>query len=255
MSDRAKLVIEGLHVEIGGKPILKGLDLTVGQGERHVLLGANGSGKSTLAYALTGHPAYTVTAGSVTFDGQDLLALEPHERAKLGLFLAFQKPREIPGVTLSNFLRRAVQTVRGQDLSLRDFTRSLSANLKRLDMAPEFARRYLNEGFSGGEAKRCEMLQLLSLQPRLAILDETDSGLDVAMRQLVAQVVLEEHAHTGFLVVTHYEDVVRQMQPDHVHIMADGRVVMSGGMELSERLAFEKSWDWVTEATAAEASA
>jgi Fe-S cluster assembly ATP-binding protein len=245
MAERAVLTIENLHVEIGGKPILRGLDLTVEQGERHVLMGANGTGKSTLAYALMGHPAYTVTAGSVTFDGQDVLALEPHERARLGLFLAFQKPKEVTGVSVSNFLRQAVQAVRGEQVSLREFSKALQGNMKKLNMAPEFARRYLNDGFSGGESKRCEMLQLLTLAPRIAILDETDSGLDVQMRQLVANVVLAEHERTAFIVVTHYEDVVRQMQPDQVHIMADGRIVTSGGLELVERLSTEKSFEWV----------
>lgn len=245
MADKAVLTIEDLHVEIDGKQILRGLTLNVNQGERHVLMGANGTGKSTLAYALMGHPSYTVTRGSVTFCGEDLLALEPNERAKLGLFLAFQKPKEIPGVTLANFLRLATQSVTGQEVKLRDFTKVLGANMKRLNMAPEFARRYLNDGFSGGEQKRCEMLQLLTLAPKIAILDETDSGLDVAMRQLVADIVLEQHERTGFIVVTHYEDVVRQMQPDHVHIMAQGRIVQHGGLELVERLTSEKSWDWV----------
>lgn len=247
-SDKADLVIRDLRVSVEGKEILKGLNLTVGDGERHVLMGANGSGKSTLAYALMGHPSYAVTAGSVTFKGQDVLALEPDERARLGLFLAFQYPKEITGVTVSNFLRTAAQSVRGEELSLREFTKLLTEKMKTLQMAPEFARRYLNEGFSGGERKRNEMLQLLVLQPKLAILDETDSGLDVQMRQLVADVVIEmAKERTGFLVVTHYEDVVRQMQPDHVHIMLDGRIVMSGGMELAERLSEEKSFDWVRE--------
>jgi Fe-S cluster assembly ATP-binding protein len=248
MANKAELVIEDLHVTIGDKEILKGLTLTVPVGERHVLMGPNGSGKSTLAYALMGHPSYEITSGRVTFGGEDLLDMEPDERAKAGLFLAFQYPKEIPGVTVSNFLRQAVNAVRGEDISLREFGQLLSGNMKRLSMDPAFARRYLNEGFSGGERKRNEMLQLLTLKPQLAILDETDSGLDVAMRQLVADVVLEldEQQHTGFLVVTHYEDVVRQMKPHKVHMMADGRVLMTGGMELVNQLHEEKSWDWLT---------
>ncbi len=246
--DQAELIIRDLRVSVEGKEILKGLSLTVGEGERHVLMGANGSGKSTLAYTLMGHPNYEVLGGSITFRGQDVLALPPDERAKLGLFLAFQYPKEITGVTVSNFLRQAAKSVRGEDISLREFTRLLSDKMKLLQMDAEFARRYLNEGFSGGERKRNEMLQLLVLQPKLAILDETDSGLDVQMRQLVADVVIEmAKTNTGFLVVTHYEDVVRQMQPHHVHIMLDGRIVMSGGMELAERLSEEKSFDWVRE--------
>ncbi len=249
--DKAELVIRGLHAEVAGKPILKGVDLTVRQGERHVLMGANGSGKSTLAYVLMGHPSYTATAGTVELNGENLLALAPDERARRGLFLAFQNPKEITGVTVSNFLKTAVEAVRGQSVSLREFSREMTANMTALQMQPEFARRYLNEGFSGGERKRNEMLQLLSLRPRIAIMDETDSGLDIQMRQLVADVVLKlaAEASSGFLVVTHYEDVVRQMQPDHVHLMIDGRVVMSGGLELAERLSVEKSFDWVREET------
>lgn len=247
MAMRKDLVIDDLRVSVDETPILKGLTLTVAGGTRQVLMGPNGSGKSTLAYALMGHPSYTVTGGSVTFGGEEILDLEPDERAKAGLFLAFQYPKEITGVTVSSFLRQALSAVRGEDVSLREFSAQLTANMKRLEMNPEFARRYLNEGFSGGERKRNEMLQLLCLSPQLAILDETDSGLDVEMRQLVADVVLEMHEQqgTGFLVVTHYEDVVRQMQPERVHIMLDGRVVTSGGIELVERLGAEKSWDWV----------
>ncbi|MCC7493767.1 MAG: Fe-S cluster assembly ATPase SufC [Fimbriimonadaceae bacterium] len=248
MADGAELVIRDLRATVAGKEILKGVNLTLGAGERHVLLGANGSGKSTLAYVLMGHPNYTVTGGSVEFAGQDLLALEPDERARLGLFLAFQYPKEITGVTVSNFLRTAVEATRGEKVSLREFSKLLTGHMATLEMQPEFARRYLNEGFSGGERKRNEMLQLLALQPKLAILDETDSGLDVQMRQLVANVVRElASSNTGFLVVTHYEDVVRQMQPQHVHIMLDGRIAMSGGLELVERLGAEKSFDWVRE--------
>lgn len=248
MAQSGDLVIEGLHVAVEGTEILKGVDLQVGAGERHVLMGANGSGKSTLAYALMGHPSYEVTAGSITFAGEKVLELEPDERAKLGLFLAFQYPKEITGVTVSNFLRQALEAVRGESVSLREFTKLLSEKMGVLQMKPEFARRYLNEGFSGGERKRNEMLQLLVLEPRLAVLDETDSGLDVQMRQLVADTVLRmRDTDTGFLVVTHYNDVVRQMQPDKVHMMVDGRIVMDGGMELVERLDAEKSFDWVRE--------
>lgn len=251
MAETAQLEIRDLHVEVEGKEILKGVNLTVNEGERHALMGPNGSGKSTLANALMGHPLYTVTAGQVTFRGEDLLAMEPHERARLGLFLAFQYPKEITGVTVSNFLRNALEAIRGESVSLREFTKLLMEKMKLLQVQPEFARRYLNEGFSGGERKRNEMLQLLVLQPKLAILDETDSGLDVQMRQLVADVVLEmRESQTGFLVVTHYNDVVRQMQPDRVHILLDGQIALTGGMELVERLDREKSFDWVRKETA-----
>lgn len=247
-----ELVIDNLHVSVNDTPILKGASLRVPAGERHVLMGSNGSGKSTLAYALMGHPSYTITEGAATFNGQDILAMEPDERAKAGLFLAFQYPKEITGVTISNFLRQALNAVRGEDISLRDYAVTLNSALGRLSMSREFATRYLNEGFSGGERKRAEMLQLLVLQPKLAILDETDSGLDVAMRQLVADVVHQANDNDGmgFLVVTHYEDVVRQVQPHRVHFMHDGRVVVSGGMELVERLSQERNFDWVTEPVA-----
>lgn len=248
MAVAAELVITDLHASVEGTEILKGVNLTVRPGERHVLMGANGSGKSTLAYVLMGHPSYTVTGGSITYGGEDVLAMEPDERAKAGLFLAFQYPKEITGVTVANFLRQAVSSVRGEDVSLREFTKLLSEKMTQLKMNPEFARRYLNEGFSGGERKRNEMLQLLVLDPGLAILDETDSGLDVAMRQLVADVVVSmRESGTGFVVVTHYEDVVRQMQPDHVHVMRAGRIVVTGGMELVDRLSKEKSFDWLDE--------
>lgn len=249
MATNWELVISDLHVTIEDTEILKGVNLRVNEGERHVLMGSNGSGKSTLAYALMGHPAYTVTGGSIQFQGQEVLELEPDERARLGLFLAFQYPKEITGVTVSNFLRQAVQAVSGDEkVNLREFSKKLSDRMKRLNMKPEFARRYLNEGFSGGERKRNEMLQLLMLEPKLAILDETDSGLDVEMRQLVADVVLELKATgAGVIVVTHYNDVVRQVQPDYVHMMRDGRIVLSGGMELVERLEEEKNFDWVAE--------
>jgi len=248
MAVAKELVITDLRASVEDTEILKGVNLTVRPGERHVLMGANGSGKSTLAYVLMGHPSYEVTGGSITYGGEDVLAMEPDERAKAGLFLAFQYPKEITGVTVANFLRQAVSSVRGEDVSLREFTKLLSEKMAQLKMNPEFARRYLNEGFSGGERKRNEMLQLLVLDPGLAILDETDSGLDVQMRQLVADVVVAmRDSGTGFVVVTHYEDVVRQMQPDFVHAMRAGRIVRTGGMELVDRLSKEKSFDWLDE--------
>lgn len=248
MPTNAELIVTDLHVGVGDTPILKGVNLRIRPGERHVLMGANGSGKSTLAYTLMGHPAYTVTAGSVTYGGEDVLALSPDERARLGFFLAFQNPREITGVTVSNFLRQAVQAVRGEPIGLREFSSRLAERMERLNMDPTFARRYLNDGFSGGERKRNEMLQLLMLEPRLAILDETDSGLDVQMRQLVADVVLSlREQNAGVLLVTHYEDVVRQVQPDQVHMMLDGRIVVTGGIELVDRLSAEKDFDWIAE--------
>ena len=248
MAVAKELVITDLRASVEETEILRGVNLTVQPGERHVLMGANGSGKSTLAYVLMGHPAYTVSGGSITYGGEDVLAMEPDERAKAGLFLAFQYPKEITGVTVANFLRQAVNAVRGEDIRLGEFTKLLREKMKMLRMSDDFARRYLNEGFSGGERKRNEMLQLLVLEPGLAILDETDSGLDVEMRQLVADVVVAmRDSGTGFVVVTHYEDVVRQMQPDFVHAMRAGRIVRTGGMELVDRLSKEKSFEWLDE--------
>src|SRR5579859_32860 len=218
MSSSSKvLTIENLHVAIDGKEILKGVDLTLRQGEVHALMGPNGSGKSTLSYALMGHPNYEVTEGTATLDGMDLLALEADERAKAGLFLAFQYPTSIPGVTVANFLRHAVTNVRsperkeGEDLMpMREFRKELREKMDELGMDPEFARRYLNEGFSGGEKKRAEVLQLAMLKPAIAILDETDSGLDIDAVRVVSEGVnrVAAKAGTGVLVITHYERIL-----------------------------------------------
>src|SRR5258707_4095726 len=216
------LQISNLHVAIGGKEILKGVDLTLRQGEIHALMGPNGSGKSTLSYALAGHPNYEILGGTATLDGQDLLALEPDERAKAGLFLAFQYPTSIPGVTVANFLRHAVSNVRnpdrkdGEDLiSMRDFRKEIRTQMDELGMDPEFARRYLNEGFSGGEKKRAEVLQLAMLRPAFAILDETDSGLDIDAVRVVSEGVnrVAGKIGTGVLVITHYKRILEYIKP------------------------------------------
>jgi Fe-S cluster assembly ATP-binding protein len=247
------LSIDNLHVAIDGKEILKGVNLTVRQGQIHALMGPNGSGKSTLSYALMGHPNYEVTAGSATLDGHDLLAMEPDERAKAGLFLAFQYPTAIPGVTVVNFLRQAVTNVRnpdrkeGEDLiPMRDFRKEIRAAMEELGMDPEFARRYLNEGFSGGEKKRAEVLQLALLRPAFAILDETDSGLDIDAVRVVSEGVnrVAERHGTGVLVITHYQRILNYIKPGFVHILYGGRIVESGGPELVEVLERE-GYDWV----------
>ena len=235
------LSIDNLHVAIDGKEILRGVDLTLRQGEVHALMGPNGSGKSTLSYALMGHPNYEVTEGSATLDGVDLLALEPDERAKAGLFLAFQYPTSIPGVTVANFLRHAVTNVRnpdrkeGEDLiPMRDFRKELREQMDELGIDQEFARRYLNEGFSGGEKKRAEILQLAMLRPAFAILDETDSGLDIDAVRIVSEGVNQVAARhgTGVLVITHYERILTYIKPQFVHILFGGRIVENGGPEL-----------------------
>lgn len=247
------LEIANLHVAIDGKEILKGVNLTIRQGEVHALMGPNGSGKSTLSYALMGHPNYEVTQGTATLDGVDLLGLEPDERAKAGLFLAFQYPTSIPGVTVANFLRHAVTNVRkpdrkeGEDLiSMRDFRKELRAEMDELGMDPDFARRYLNEGFSGGEKKRAEVLQLAMLRPAFAILDETDSGLDIDAVRIVSEGVnkVAAKASTGVLVITHYQRILNYIKPAFVHILFAGRIVENGGTELVDLLERE-GYDWV----------
>jgi Fe-S cluster assembly ATP-binding protein len=250
-----ELRIENLRVAIGEKEILRGVDLTIRQGEVHALMGPNGSGKSTLSYALMGHPDYEVTEGSVTIDGQDILGLEPDERAKAGLFLAFQYPTAIPGVNVANFLRHAVTNIRnparkeGEDLiPMREFRKELREQMDELGMDQEFARRYLNDGFSGGEKKRAEILQLAMLRPAFAILDETDSGLDIDAVRIVSEGVNRVAAKhsTGILVITHYERILNYIRPQFVHIFFGGQIVESGGSELVQQLERE-GYDWVRE--------
>jgi Fe-S cluster assembly ATP-binding protein len=249
------LSIHNLRVSIEGKEILKGVDLTIRQGEVHALMGPNGSGKSTLSYALMGHPNYEVVGGEATIDGVDLLEAEADERAKAGLFLAFQYPTSIPGVTVANFLRHAVSNVRnpdrkeGEDLMpMREFRKELKASMEELGMDQEFARRYLNEGFSGGEKKRAEVLQMTMLRPSFAILDETDSGLDIDAVRLVSEGVnrVAERCGTGVLVITHYQRILTYIKPRFVHILFGGRIVESGGPELVTKLEKE-GYDWVRE--------
>ena len=239
------LKIENLQVEIDGQEIVKGLDLEVGKGEIHAIMGPNGSGKSTLANVLMGHPRYEVTGGSITFQGEDVFELEPDERAKLGMFLAFQYPSEVPGVSVANFLRTAVNSVREEELSAMEMYRLIQDKMKIMQMDPRFAERYLNEGFSGGEKKRNEILQMLMLEPKLAIMDETDSGLDIDALQVVAKGVNELRGPDfSAVIITHYQRILRYIEPDHVHVMLDGRLVTSGGKELALDLE-DKGYEWV----------
>ncbi|MCS6871232.1 MAG: Fe-S cluster assembly ATPase SufC [Anaerolineae bacterium] len=253
----AVLEIRNLHVSIDGKPILKGVNLTIRQGEIHALMGRNGSGKSTLAYALMGHPAYTVDEGQIIFDGQDVLEMEPDQRSRAGLFLAFQYPVAVPGVTLANFLRAAINARRKEanpedkGISIQDFRRLLLGKMQMLKIDPSFAGRYLNDGFSGGEKKRAEILQLATLEPKIAILDETDSGLDIDALRVVAEGVNKLIGpNLGVLVITHYEQFLNYIKPQFVHVMYDGRIVEEGGFELAEKIQ-QEGYDWVAEKYAA----
>ncbi|RAL27070.1 Fe-S cluster assembly ATPase SufC [Thermoflavimicrobium daqui] len=244
-----KLTIKDLHVAIEGKEILKGVNLEVKGGEIHAIMGPNGTGKSTLASALMGHPKYEVTSGSVTIDNEDLLEMEVDERARAGLFLAMQYPSEISGVTNSDFLRSALNAKRGEgnEISLMKFIRQLDKKMELLEMDESFATRYLNEGFSGGEKKRNEILQLMMLQPRIAILDEIDSGLDIDALKVVAKGVNSmRDPEFGCLIITHYQRLLNYIKPDYVHVFMQGRIVKSGGPELAERLEAE-GYDWVKE--------
>jgi len=232
-----ELIIKDLHVSVEGQRILNGVDLTVRKGEVCALMGPNGSGKSTLAYTLMGHPKYVVDKGEAWYNGQNILELKPDERAKLGLFLSFQYPQEIPGVSVSNFLRTAYNSVKPNQINVPDFIKLLKGKMKLLKIDDSFARRYLNEGFSGGEKKRAEILQLAVLQPEMAILDETDSGLDIDSLKTVAHGVNTMlNPNIGILVITHYQRLLNYIKPDKVHVMVKGKIVRSGGKELAEEL-------------------
>ncbi len=245
------LKIEGLRARVaeeGGEEILRGVSLEVGPGQIHAVMGPNGSGKSTLAKVLAGHPAYEVTSGSVEFQGEDLLEMEADERARAGLFLAFQYPVEISGVSIANFLRTAVQARRGEEeVDLFEFQDQLMDRMALLEMDTAFAARSVNAGFSGGEKKRNEILQLAMLDPRLAVMDETDSGLDIDALQVVAagvNKIHEERPDMGFLLITHYQRLLNYIRPDFVHVIVQGRIVKSGGPELAEQLEAEGYESW-----------
>lgn len=264
----SELVVTDLHVAVndGEKEVLKGVNLTIRQGEIHALMGPNGSGKSTLSYAIMGHPHYTVTQGDILLDGESILGLEPNERARKGLFLAFQYPVAVPGVSMANFLRTAVSNVRGYTdrpgpgdgdgrpgvigsnlMPMRDFRKELLEKMDEFHVDRSFSKRYLNEGFSGGEKKRVEILQMAMLQPKFAIMDETDSGLDIDALRVVSDGVNKlAGPNLGILLITHYQRILNYVKPHFVHVFYDGRVVMSGGPELAHALE-EKGYKWVTD--------
>lgn len=250
------LEIKDLHVSVEADgeqvEILKGVDLTVRAGETHAVMGPNGSGKSTLAYAIAGHPKYTVTGGSVALDGVDLLEMSVDERARAGLFLAMQYPVEVPGVSVSNFLRTAATAVRGEAPKLRTWVKEMRQAMAALSIDPDFAQRNINEGFSGGEKKRHEILQLELLQPRIAVLDETDSGLDVDALRVVSEGInrVRDTGETGLLLITHYTRILRYVRPDFVHVFAGGRIVAEGGPELAEELEEQGYEKYLVEARA-----
>ena len=257
------LKIEDLHVSVEGKPILKGVSLTLRRGEVHALMGPNGSGKSTLGFAAMGHPNYEVTQGSITIGDDDLLEMSPDERARRGLFLAFQRPMSVPGVKMADFLRHAATNVRNPDrkegeelMPMKEFRKELRAKMKQLKVEPEFARRYVNDGFSGGEMKRAEILQMAMLEPKFAILDETDSGLDADAVRLASQSIAEiGGANMGILIITHHERLLEHNTPDFTHVMLGGRIVEVGDAQLAEELlkhGFDRVRERHPEAVAAE---
>jgi Fe-S cluster assembly ATP-binding protein len=234
----ADLEIRDLHVSTDEHEILRGVDLEISRGEIHALMGPNGSGKSTLANTLLGHPDYEITQGSIVFKGEDITEAEPHERAKAGLFLAFQYPVAIPGVSVANFLRMAINAKREQPIGVKEFRTELAHAVELLDVDRAFTSRHLNDGFSGGEKKRAEILQMAMLAPDVAVLDETDSGLDIDALRTVAEGVqrLHDERGLGVLIITHYQRILHYVHPDFVHVMLDGRIVLEGGVELVERL-------------------
>ncbi|HEX5726014.1 MAG TPA: Fe-S cluster assembly ATPase SufC [Longimicrobiaceae bacterium] len=245
------LRITNLHAEIAedGTEILKGVDLEMGEGEIHAIMGPNGSGKSTLSKVIAGHPAYEVTDGDILYRGESVLDMEPDERARAGVFLAFQYPVEIPGVSVANFMRTALNAKRGEEVDIFDFQDELESRMGMLDMDPDFAQRSVNDGFSGGEKKRNEILQLAMLEPHLAVMDETDSGLDIDALKIVTAGIKKIKAgkpEMSVLLITHYQRMLNYIEPDRVHVMVDGRIVRSGGPELALELE-ERGYDWVRE--------
>jgi Fe-S cluster assembly ATP-binding protein len=238
--------IKDLHVSVEGKKILHGLNLTVGAGEIHAIMGPNGSGKSTLSYAVLGHPRYKIESGDILLQGESLLSLKTNERAIKGLFLGFQYPVSVPGVSVVNFLRTAMKNRRGQDIALKDFRKELKDNMKILKMDTAFANRYLNEGFSGGEKKRLEILQMALLQPVMAILDETDSGLDIDALRIVADGINRlANPSRGILMITHYQRLLSYVKPQFVHVLSAGTIVRSGGADLALELE-SRGYEWIT---------
>jgi Fe-S cluster assembly ATP-binding protein len=242
----ATLRIEDLHVSVEGKPIVNGLSLDIPAGEVHAVMGPNGSGKSTLANTLMGHPRYQVTTGHVYLKGEEITELRPDERARRGLFLAMQYPTAIPGVTMVNFLRAALKSVHGEDVPVREFRQRLMDAMAILKVDESFARRYVNEGFSGGEKKRAEILQMSLLRPEVAVMDETDSGLDIdALRTVAGGINALRSPEMGILLITHYQRILNYVSPDQVHVLYKGQIVRSGGKELASELE-AKGYDWIT---------
>ncbi len=243
MSKEILLEVKNLHASIDDKPILKGLNLTMHKGETHAIMGPNGSGKSTLSNVLMGHPSYEVTEGTITFMGTDITEMEPDDRAKLGVFLAFQYPTSIAGVSLGNFLTASVQAVRGaENVKLMELRKELFATMDELGIDRSFAGRYVNDGFSGGEKKRCEILQMAMLKPAFAILDETDSGLDIDALKVVSEGVnkqMNDRKDMSCLVITHYQRLLNYIEPDYVHVLVQGKIVETGGPEVAHRLEAE----------------
>jgi Fe-S cluster assembly ATP-binding protein len=245
------LEIQNLHVRTEEREILHGVDLVIDKGETHALMGPNGSGKSTLANTLMGNPTYEITEGKVLLDGEDLTEADPDDRAKAGLFLAFQYPVSIPGVSVANFLRTAINAKREEPIKVKEFGQLLKKNMEVLRVEREFTSRYLNDGFSGGEKKRAEILQMAMLEPQYAVLDETDSGLDIDALRIVSDGVNALRGpNMGSLIITHYTRILQYVKPDFVHIMLNGRIVQEGGAELADHLE-EKGYDWVREEVAA----
>ncbi len=241
------LSVQNLHVKVEDKEILKGVDLNIYAGEIHAIMGRNGSGKSTLSYTLMGHPRYVVTEGKILFKGVDIVEMTPDQRARNGLALAFQYPVAIPGVSVSNFLRASVKAIRGKDVPVKEFRQELKAQMKKLGVADEFLGRYINDGFSGGEKKRIEILQLALLKPALAVLDETDSGLDIDALKTVSEGINNlSNPETAILLITHYQRILNYVEPQFVHVFQDGRIVKSGGGELSKELE-ARGYDWVSQ--------
>ncbi len=245
MNTKSLFEFNGIHVTVENKEVVKGVSLTVRPGEIHAVMGKNGSGKSSLSNALAGHPAYAITSGTAILDGQNLIGMKSDERSRAGLFLAFQYPVAIPGVTVANFLRTALQAHRGPGADMTDFRKLLKSEMKALGVDEVFATRYLNDGFSGGEKKKIEILQMAILQPKMAILDETDSGLDIDALKTVAEGINRFHnEHNGILLVTHYQRLLNYIKPDYVHVMMDGQLVKSGGPELALKLE-ANGYEWV----------
>lgn len=241
----AILEIKDLRVSVAGREILKGVSLTINPGEVHAVMGPNGSGKSTLSNAIMGHPNYEITGGEILLDGRSILSMPPDERARAGLFLCFQYPTSIPGVTVQNFLRTVLKNIRGADVPVKQFRGELKDAMARLEMDPAFAARYVNDGFSGGEKKRHEILQMMLMQPRMALLDETDSGLDIdALRIIATGIESMRGPERSMLLITHYQRILNYLTVDRVHVFVDGSIFHSGGRELAERLERE-GYDWV----------